>query len=1073
MKNFISRILTLFLLSSLPCFAQATNNPPNQVASVVDKDASFFADQKVGVSWGKDLSWKDAPIHDFGPNKIDFETNGMKSLPLAPPYGVHPRIYLTPDSLPAVRKHLKEDETGKLSWKFIQAWTENLKGHYDPKADYNTPVLVNFAGLHTTVPLYRMGQVDPSVYQGLIKGDKTVKLPGQVWGGMSAEAFRCLIADDEKGAKDLAAATMTLIAIEQEKRAAENAKKHFTGPPDTPVGAAELAHIYDLIFKWLTPEQHRIMHDELANGSWHNPHYGNFETATWARSTWATFCHHILPLMAIEGEPGCNMIKLDACYRSWRNYINYSINRTGCIYEGEGKLVLGAGGIMALSQRPRYECLGAHPHLRRWADTFLPHSANASGDGFLGFDLLANAHGRPTSVDIMLMRYLYPDDKRIEWAYREILGPNYENLPNNVQQWAQMNNLLFGAIFGTDYSKGPIDPSTLGLGNTFFDGERALVMSRSDWSTNALQFTMQTRAVSGGHPYPDRNSIQVMGAGRTWSSVNGEEMFDNKAQSTVIIDGMPQAIDVPGRFVDFKDETNATFVVGDAKYNWDWNWENVDYNHSGRIYTVQEGKDGIIEKSVRPFAEIEPHCAADFHLNHQDDPAERIPLARRPFWMTGGGLMDPVARVPNYPVQRAFRTAGLVRGNHPYLLILDDIQKDNAIHHYDWQLQLETDVKIDKITPLSASNGVCDIILTTDGTSKRPVPADSELLIRVLQRNQDPSKPLTNGIAYFEDQKLGKHNKLVHRLIIPSDSVAPDYKVLIFPHQKGTPLPQTTWSADGKSLSVNWPDQQDTLNFSKQSIGKTDLSIERSLPSPANLIVLNKTISPLPDAPEEARQQAEEKNKSMALAQLTKYQPQNDPNLVGYWKFDEIRDGAFVDETAANLKIPAEGLGLVKSLFGKAVEFNGESVSANLPDLALPKSSPFSVMFWMKAPGNTGEIFSSSLNHGAGFSALWGNVSCTAPGADWKSPLLPTSRLGDWHPFAFTWDGKIGTYYFDGKPVYQAACQPEFGKATLGGKSDKACFKGAIDELMIFKKALSPEEVTKVNSWEKYLLAKP
>jgi hypothetical protein len=45
-------------------------------------------------------------------------------------------------------------------------------------------------------------------------------------------------------------------------------------------------------------------------------------------------------------------------------------------------------------------------------------------------------------------------------------------------------------------------------------------------------------------------------------------------------------------------------------------------------------------------------------------------------------------------VQKAFRTAGLVRGPHPYALVIDDIQKDTSSHDYRWNMAVEHDIQI-------------------------------------------------------------------------------------------------------------------------------------------------------------------------------------------------------------------------------------------------------------------------------------------------------------------------------------------------------------------------------------------
>ncbi len=73
--------------------------------------------------------------------------------------------------------------------------------------------------------------------------------------------------------------------------------------------------------------------------------------------------------------------------------------------------------------------------------------------------------------------------------------------------------------------------------------------------------------------------------------------------------------------------------------------------------------------------------------------------------------------------------------------------------------------------------------------------------------------------------------------------------------------------------------------------------------------------------------------------------------------------------------------------------------------------------------------------------------------------------LGEWHFIASTWDGKTVITYYDGKPVAHSSASGNimydnndlyFGK---DGFYDNAYFKGCIDDLKIFNKALTDKEV--------------
>jgi hypothetical protein len=164
--------------------------------------------------------------------------------------GVHPRIYFTPDDLPDLRRRLKETQCGQAAWNNLLCWTEMMKGRYDDKAAYakNDVWQGGFGGLHGPVPLFRLGvprekgfayNHHPGAaksYRALVDGSAT-GFPDYYWNVFSLEAFRCLIENDEAGAKDLAKAVVTAMKLDQAKRAADPKAEQSAGRADRRVSA--------------------------------------------------------------------------------------------------------------------------------------------------------------------------------------------------------------------------------------------------------------------------------------------------------------------------------------------------------------------------------------------------------------------------------------------------------------------------------------------------------------------------------------------------------------------------------------------------------------------------------------------------------------------------------------------------------------------------------------------------------------------------------------------------------------------------------------------------------------------
>lgn len=813
-------------------------------------DQSPFAD-KPCLSYSsfrdKELRWGDAPLDDFGPTTVKSDFSGIRALRPAPAPGIHPRVLCSPDDLPDVRRRLKETRCGQQIWRNILSWTQGMKAAYDDKAAYAQPDLWkgSFGGLHGPVPLFRLGQGGwkSDRYPRLVKGDESAEV-GFFWNVFSLEAFRCWVEDDKAGAETLAKAVMTamsaeLKAIETKRKEKKETRPRSLALDDISKGNG-LAFTYDFLFSYLTPEQKKAIHDEFAATTWYHDNYGTFNDATNCRSNWASFSYWLIQLLTIEGEPGFNDIKYLGLYRGWRNFLTYGFYPSGAVLEGEAKDQLGMDGIMAFAMRNTRENLAGHPHLRAQATRFLPLSVTPTGGGagpfgkapFLKFDLLGGI-GSLHPLDALGLKYVFPEDKVIDWIFRKQVGDNYQLVPDRPDGY--FNALLFWGIYATDFDPANNDPAKLGLGHTFFCGERSLLLTRSGWQDDALLLGLHVRSAKGGHPYADRNAIALCGAGRAWSIPGTFDSFENAQNSVVVIDGKPQDLWVPGRMVDFNDSPLATFAVGDAKYAWDWKWKNLE--GKTKPYTKEDVDGGRVE--IPQGWEKVQQSLNDFAFTKRTEASFSRPMFELPSWVGVRGSLTPVVCQPNYPVKKAFRTAGIVRGKYPYVLVVDDIQKDETPHHYAWILVLESDIQIAGLEhPAKEDAAMCDILLTgsppvapkKDETlpplrQGGPIPAGQPmLLVRVLQRELAATQG--QGEPCIEEQKAKKTT--TRRLVIPADAIAPGFKVLLYPHRQGDPLPKTTWDDKRTTVTVELGGVKDQVTFSPSAAGKTNVAITRS-----------------------------------------------------------------------------------------------------------------------------------------------------------------------------------------------------------------------------------------------------
>jgi hypothetical protein len=180
---------------------------------------------------------------------------------------------------------------------------------------------------------------------------------------------------------------------------------------------------------------------------------------------------------------------------------------------------------------------------------------------------------------------------------------------------------------------------------------------------------------------------------------------------------------------------------------------------------------------------------------------------------------------PYNPMETAFRTVHAVRGAYPYVLFCDDLRKDGREHLYEWNMTLPGDIELLK------STNTGDLIFGRYDTpraaktmfsyqpelSYQPKKGDPLLLIRVLNRNGEATMP-TPHYERFEGWS---------KVSIPTIAVEPDFRILVYPHRSGDPLPVTEWNEGRTRLAVTFPKQQDAYRFARTDGGRTVLAQER------------------------------------------------------------------------------------------------------------------------------------------------------------------------------------------------------------------------------------------------------
>ena len=205
--------------------------------------------------------------------------------------------------------------------------------------------------------------------------------------------------------------------------------------------------------------------------------------------------------------------------------------------------------------------------------------------------------------------------------------------------------------------------------------------------------------------------------------------------------------------------------------------------------------------------------------------------------------------------------------------------------------------------------------------------------------------------------------------------------------------------------------------------------------------------------------------------------------LVGYWKFDE-GNGDKVKDISGEDHHGKLVSGKIKWIDGKekkAIYFSGTDIQIDdHPDFHLEDA--VSVSLWTKPDGvqpnwakflikqKTGE-YPYSLQYDDG-QAIFATVHASARFD--TAPHLPTFEK--WAHLCFTYSSKAKALilYKDGKEVARIQASGELQQndtpLSIGGRLDSGQdLKGSIDEVMLYNRALTPEEVETISEGGDFL----
>lgn len=193
--------------------------------------------------------------------------------------------------------------------------------------------------------------------------------------------------------------------------------------------------------------------------------------------------------------------------------------------------------------------------------------------------------------------------------------------------------------------------------------------------------------------------------------------------------------------------------------------------------------------------------------------------------------------------------------------------------------------------------------------------------------------------------------------------------------------------------------------------------------------------------------------------------------LVGAWSFNEARGRRAIDHSGRGNGGRIFGAGRIAGRFGGALRFDGINDLVAVPDSAsLDFKHAMTLEAWMRSTAGAGRwrpVIVKQRRTGAAYGLF------TAGKKGRASARLRTTRVkkvagrpararGGWRHLASTWNGKVLRLYVDGRLVaakrHGRRAAKSAGRLLIGG-SRGASFKGAIDEVRVYRRALTTAEI--------------
>ncbi len=793
------------------------------------------------------LKLLDGPETDFPLTpESEYDLSGFNAKLLGskvPPPGVYPRVLFSPEDIPMMQELVKNNKINQMAMAQIEALFK--KSWWDPTTS-DGQIFVKLSTGDVS------GLAFPDAIGAGYAGPGFIgQKPGianhhiaYVSNSLTTMALYCLLTDNDELGKKAATAiynyyklrepALDKIVAMSDTEFGQNAdwanfgETSFRGLHGF-VGHMDLPFALDFGGKWMTPEQKALMYRFIAKATYGRRVYGQEGPSRWRDNNQVTWhLTDILAQVAIEGQAGYDPEVVEMGKETLRSFYEFGIDKYGQIFESNGKngggLEFGLLTTTALARRG--DNMWGHPHLRKMLEaqvyTTAPNGkATLSGGTWGG--------GAMDPVDVGIIAAFYPQDKYSaylltnsepdrDWskfdvaAYREQLAakiPPHMILPGPVYSG-------FSAFpYSTDWKQTRREDLDLPL--DWNDPVHGMFSSSSDKTENASWLSFQVRPnhyIGSGHHHADEGMFYFSGLGVNWITISPfQKTYDGRLHNEVLIDGLAENNGPPAKakYLGAALSPEASFAAADLSYAYSWQW-----------ITQLTTWDTSFFVGVKPLntlaieLETDPDVIAIFKGTQHYKLRTWWPTYNFSNWL-------PTLRAPWNPVEYVYRSVGLVRGAHPYSLIVDDAKKDDTDHLYQWTAMRGEGVAEAKVPGLAAG----DLALGQKSELEGGTPKNGASLLLVHAFSDTTGQKVVAETMSDGPSDPKKGPQPYDRISISVKGKEAHYKVALIPFKMGESLPAFSYDAGKGAASVKWNDQEDAIKFTAGDDHRTKVRVER------------------------------------------------------------------------------------------------------------------------------------------------------------------------------------------------------------------------------------------------------